>query len=88
MPVLQPKDNGKIRTICFVSKEEYKNTLTYEKNDDYFTDVFIDYIIWPEELLTQEIFRIVTVAHALVLKTSQMAKQGFWSTKSAKTMPL
>ena len=62
---LAAKRYGKIRTICFVSKEEYKNTLTYEKNDDYFTDVFIDYIIWPEELLTQEIFRIVTVAHAL-----------------------
>lgn len=62
---LAAKRYGKVRTICFVSKEEYKNTLTYEKNDDYFTDVFIDYIIWPEELLTQEIFRIVTVAHAL-----------------------
>lgn len=62
---LAAKRYGKIRTICFVSKEEYKNTLTYEKNDDYFTDVFIDYIIWPEELLTQEIFRIVTVAQAL-----------------------
>ena len=24
----------------YISKEEYKNTLTYEKNDDYFTDVF------------------------------------------------
>ena len=62
---LAAKRYGKIRTICFVSKEEYKNTLTYQKSDDYFTDVFIDYIIWPEELLTQEIFRIVTVAHAL-----------------------
>ena len=62
---LAAKRYGKIRTICFVSKEEYKNTLTYQKTDDYFTDVFIDYIIWPEELLTQEIFRIVTVAHAL-----------------------
>ncbi len=62
---LAAKRYGKTRTICFVSKEEYKNTLTYEKNDDYFTDVFIDYIIWPEELLTQELFRIVTVAHAL-----------------------
>ena len=28
-------------------------------------DFFIDYVIWPEALLTQEIFRIVTVAHAL-----------------------
>ena len=28
-------------------------------------DFFIDYVIWPEALLTQELFRIVTVAHAL-----------------------
>ena len=33
---LAAKRYGKVRTICFVSKEEYKNTLTYEKNDDYF----------------------------------------------------
>jgi trk system potassium uptake protein TrkA len=56
---------GGIRTICFVSKEEYKNTLYFEKNNGTYGDFFIDYIIWPEELLTQEIFRIVTVAQAL-----------------------
>lgn len=62
---LSAKKFGGIKTICFVSKEEYKNTLNFEKNIDNFSDFFIDYIIWPEELLTQEIFRIVTVAHAL-----------------------
>ncbi len=62
---LSAKKFGGIRTICFVSKEEYKNTLSFEKNNEHFCDFFIDYIIWPEELLTQEIFRIVTVAHAL-----------------------
>ena len=36
-----------------------------DKATDYLEDFFIDYVIWPEELLTQEIFRIVTVAHAL-----------------------
>lgn len=59
------KQFGGIRTICFVSREEYKNTLSYEKNSENFCSSFIDYIIWPEELLTQEIFRIVTVAQAL-----------------------
>lgn len=54
-----------IRTICFVSKEEYQNAMTVENNTDYLGDFFIDYIIWPEALLTQELFRIVTVAHAL-----------------------
>ncbi len=62
---LSAKKVGGIRTICFVSKEEYKNTLYFEKNNGICGDFFIDYIIWPEELLTQEIFRIVTVAQAL-----------------------
>lgn len=62
---LSAKKVGGIRTICFVSKEEYKNTLYFEKNNRICGDFFIDYIIWPEELLTQEIFRIVTVAQAL-----------------------
>ena len=62
---LAAKRFGGVRTICFVSRAEYKKTLNFEKNSENFCDFFIDYIIWPEELLTQEIFRIVTVAHAL-----------------------
>lgn len=62
---LAAKKMSGIRTICFVSKEEYKNALNAENSEDYYCDFFIDYIIWPEELLTQDIFRIVTVAHAL-----------------------
>ena len=62
---LSAKKYGGVRTICFVSRQEYKKTLNFEKNSENFCDFFIDYIIWPEELLTQEIFRVVTVAHAL-----------------------
>ena len=62
---LAAKKISGIRTICFVTREEYKNTLYFEKNSGLYGDFFIDYIIWPEELLTQEIFRIVTVAQAL-----------------------
>ena len=62
---LAAKKISGIRTICFVTKEEYKNTLYFEKSSGLNGDFFIDYIIWPEELLTQEIFRIVTVAQAL-----------------------
>lgn len=62
---LSAKKISGIRTICFVSKEEYRNAMELNKATDYLEDFFIDYVIWPEELLTQEIFRIVTVAHAL-----------------------
>jgi len=62
---LSVKKASGIRTICFVSKEEYQNTLTFNNSEDYLGDFFIDFIIWPEALLTQELFRIVTVAHAL-----------------------
>ena len=54
-----------IKTICFVSKKEYLNAMRQDKSREYLGDFFIDNIIWPEALLTQEIFRIVTVAHAL-----------------------
>ena len=62
---LTAKKVSGIRTICFVSTEEYKNSMEPNKVNDYMGDFYIDYVIWPEELLTQELFRIVTVAHAL-----------------------
>lgn len=62
---LSAKKVSGIRTICFVSKAEYQNTIELDKSNDYLGDFFIDYVIWPEALLTQELFRIVTVAHAL-----------------------
>ena len=55
----------KAKTICFVRKEEYKSSLTITKDAEYGNDFYIDNIIWPEDLLTQEIFRIITVAKAL-----------------------
>ena len=38
---LSAKKFGGIRTICFVSREEYKKTLNFEKNNDNFCDFFI-----------------------------------------------
>ena len=54
-----------IKTVCFVSKEEYKSSLGLTKDTDYPCDLYIDDVIWPEELLTQDIFRIITVSEAL-----------------------
>ncbi len=54
-----------VRTVCFVGKEEYKTSLGLTKDSDFISDLYIDDIIWPEELLTQDIFRIITVSEAL-----------------------
>lgn len=62
---LTAKKMSGLRTVCFVSKEEYRNVLNVDRSDMCLCEFFIDEIIWPEELLTQEIFRIVTVAQAL-----------------------
>ena len=56
---------GNAKTICFVKKEEYKASLGVTKDAEYNCDFYVDNVIWPEELLTQEIFRIITVAKAL-----------------------
>lgn len=62
---LTAKKISGVKTICFVSKKEYQNAMAQDKSNEYLGDFFIDNIIWPAELLTQELFRIVTVAHAL-----------------------
>lgn len=62
---LTAKKLSGVKTICFVSKEEYKSSLCPAKDADYPIDLYIDEVIWPEELLTQDIFRIITVSEAL-----------------------
>ena len=62
---LTAKRISTVKTICFVRKEEYKYSLGLAKDAEYNCDFYVDNVIWPEELLTQEIFRIITVAKAL-----------------------
>lgn len=62
---LTAKRFSNVKTICFVRKEEYKSSLGLTKDAEYNCDFYVDNVIWPEELLTQEIFRIITVAKAL-----------------------
>ena len=52
-------------TFCFVRNEGYKSSLGIAKDSVFNSDFYIDIVIWPEELLTQEFFRIITVAKAL-----------------------
>lgn len=58
---LMAKRVSDAKTVCFVSKEEYKQSLGVGSKSDF----MIDYVIWPEELLTQEIFRLITLSEAL-----------------------
>ena len=51
--------------ICFVSKLEYLESISLIKGNGYNSHPLIDAVIWPEELLTQEIFRIITVPNAI-----------------------
>ena len=59
------KADENVCTMCFVRKEGYKSSLGIAKDAEYNNDFYIDIVIWPEELLTQEIYRIITVAKAL-----------------------
>jgi len=53
-----------VRTVCFVSQKECLKSLETLKAETR-TSVFVDDIIWPEKLLTKEIFEIITIPEAL-----------------------
>ena len=53
------------KTVCFVSNEDCIESLNVLKGSAYFNELYIDLVIWPDELLTQEIFRIITVPKAI-----------------------
>ena len=53
------------KTVCFVSKEDCLDSLNILKGSSYLNELYLDLVIWPDELLTQEIFRIITVPKAI-----------------------
>ena len=55
----------KLKTVCFVSKKENMESLSLVRGSKYQKELMIDYVLWPEELMTQEIFRIITVPKAI-----------------------
>ncbi len=55
----------KLKTACFVSKKENVESLSLVRGSKYQRELMIDYVLWPEELMTQEIFRIITVPNAI-----------------------
>lgn len=76
------------KTLCFVRKEEYKSSLNITKDADYNSDFYIDNVIWPEDLLTQEIFRIITVAKALDVEYFANGRARLLEYKIPKYSPL
>ena len=56
---------AKLKTVCFVSKRENFDSLSLVRGSQYQKELMIDYVLWPEELMTQEIFRIITVPNAI-----------------------
>jgi trk system potassium uptake protein TrkA len=54
-----------IETICFVQKIELYCNIEYFGQSRFRTAYDIDTIVWPERLLTQDIFRVVSVPEAL-----------------------
>lgn len=59
------KKLAKVITVCFVSKPELYKNLASPVHHRYQTQYDIDTVIWPEHLLTQAIFRIITVPEAV-----------------------
>lgn len=54
-----------IETVCFVHTMELYQNLISPKQHRYLTPYDIDAVIWPEQLLTQDIFRIISVPDAI-----------------------
>ncbi len=85
---LTAKRISTVKTMCFVRKEEYKSSLGLTKDAEYNFDFYIDNIIWPEELMMQEIFRIITVAKALDVENFADGKARLLEYKIAKNSVL
>jgi len=59
------KKLGDTETICFISKADLHYNFTATARTQYQTRYDIDSLIWPEKLLVQDIFRIISVPDAL-----------------------
>ncbi len=57
--------NPDVETVCFVRHQQYLETFSSLNTQGQDMEKGIDHIIWPEELLMQEIFRIILVPEAI-----------------------
>lgn len=59
------KRMSQAKTVCFVSDEDCLSSLSVLRASAYLNEMYLNLIIWPDDLLTQEIFRIITVPKAI-----------------------
>ena len=76
-----------IETVAFVSKLEYFKNFK-GSNNDYFEEMGIDYILWSQELLVQEIFRIITVPEAIDVEYIEGGKARLFEYRIKEDSPI
>ena len=77
------------KTACFVSRKECKNSLKIiHDNTEKEDDINVNYIIWPEELLTREIYSILTVPDAVDVEDFNQGKTKLLEYKIKENSPL
>ncbi|MBQ2644525.1 Trk system potassium transporter TrkA [bacterium] len=82
------KSVSQARTVCFISQEDYYYSLNAVKNSNFNRDIFADYVIRPEELLTQELFRIITVPSATHVENFAKGKARMLEYPVKETSPI
>ena len=81
------KKLSNIETVAFVSKAEYFRNFK-GNNNVYFEEMGIDYVFWAQELLVQEIFRIITVPEAIDVEYIENGKARLFEYRIKKDSPI
>ena len=70
MACLTAKQNINLQTVCFVYNKEILESINYLRDEHKSSYVkYLDNIIYPQKLLVQEIFKLITVPKAVNVET-------------------
>lgn len=77
------------QTVCFVSRKEIQNSLNIiRKSVQKEDDININFVVWPEELLTREIFSILTVPDAVDVESFYQGRAKLLEYRIKENSPL
>ena len=76
-----------VQTVAFVSKLEYFRNLK-GGNNSYFEEMGIDYVLWAQALLVQEIYRIITVPEAIDVEYIEGGKARLFEYRIKENTPI